>query len=174
MALVLETGLAEPLANTYVTQEQFLSYCTSVGDTAHEDLDQDQLDAALVRAARWLDRYSLRWVGSKSSRDQGLSWPRVNAVDSEGFSYSTDEVPRAVKLAQMAIAVLNINNALNTANNSSATPIISQREKIDGVLETEVVYATPTKVQATAPSVEIDSLLAGLLRSSYSNEIVRG
>lgn len=58
--------------------------------------------SAVVTATRMLDR--IKWVGSKTSAAQPLSWPRSGVVDEEGEDVADDEVPQAVEDACCLLA----------------------------------------------------------------------
>jgi hypothetical protein len=103
MALTIETGAGVLAADSYVTATELDAFAVSYwgaalsGDTASKE-------AALRRAAAYLD--GLTWTGQKAhGRDrQSMAWPRGWVTDRDGYAIAADEVPQEVKEAQMILA----------------------------------------------------------------------
>ena len=53
-------------------------------------------EQAIVRATFYIDkRFGRRFVGVRSTKGQGLEWPRLSAFDQDGFLLSdVDAIPR--------------------------------------------------------------------------------
>lgn len=102
---VVETGQALPDATSYVNIEYADDY---VEQDIHKSdewlaLDEDVKERLLARASKMLDS-RVRWIGKKYDRDSGLQWPRILAVDSDGYPIPDDEVPRVVMEATVEYA----------------------------------------------------------------------
>lgn len=93
-------------ANSYATLEEAVDYAantTGPAATSWLDLSPDVQVQSLISAARRLDQEE--YAGTKRSRVQALKWPRSGAKDEDGWLYPSDEVPNAVKAAQVEVAM---------------------------------------------------------------------
>lgn len=104
MAIVVETGAIVTGANSYVSRADAIAYAAGRGVTL---ADSTATDAMLIKAGAYLESFRSRFKGQLLERDQPLAWPRYNAVI-EGFAWDTDEIPRHVINAQLAV-LLEIN-----------------------------------------------------------------
>jgi hypothetical protein len=176
MGLTVETGSLIPAANSYVTLAIHKAYCLDRGIDLSE-LTDDEIEAKLVVAASYLDnRYRQSFKGSKVARDQAMAWPREGVDDEDGFPFLITEIPAAVMVAQMELAIRAMTLTLS-ADIQPSQNIKRRRERIEGVYEEEIEYAeAKSGVAAAAPQfVEIDNILAGLLiAGSDAWELVRG
>lgn len=118
MALVIDATPLSPSNNSYASllgSNEYVS--TRIADAsvrlAWEDLDDELKAAYLVNASRTLDSLC-NWIGDKYSRDQGLSWPRVNAYV-DGFIVDQITFPRAVVEATIEMAVWSMTNSGSVA-----------------------------------------------------------
>jgi hypothetical protein len=82
-------------------------------------LNADAKARYLVNATRLLDSM-VEWIGDRYSRDQKLSWPRVNAFV-DGFYVENTIVPTPVMDATIELMVFNMANAgeLSSPTNSA-------------------------------------------------------
>ena len=168
MALIIENGSVIPNANTFVSLDDFKAYCILVGYLI-ENTD-DEVSAALVRSANYLEnRYRSRWVGSKASRDQSLSWPRKNVYDEDDYAYDIDVVPYMVSKAQCEVAIRDLKGTLSV-DDAPENRITKRSEKlINGLSEESVEYAKPTSTLT-----EIDRIVGPLLANTRQIRLVRG
>lgn len=101
MAFLVEDGSGVSDANAYTP----VSYCddhhTDRGNSAWNDFTTPEKQAGIIRASEYVDkRFGIRFVGLRSTKDQGLEWPRDDAFDLDGYLLSSvDEVPRNLKKA---------------------------------------------------------------------------
>lgn len=89
------------------------SYATiAQGDTYHEthlyaddwvDAGDDEKCKALQMATRMLDQ-QYEWIGSVSSSDQALLWPRSGVVGPNGYLEANDEIPIRIVQATAELA----------------------------------------------------------------------
>jgi hypothetical protein len=123
MTLVIVATASATDANAYCTlaeAEAYVATMTFASDWVGKT--NDQKNAAIVQAARWLD--TLQWKGSRSSQAQSMAWPRCgdyNAsmprftgltvqgtsylMDQDGFQVPSDTVPACIKNANAEMAL---------------------------------------------------------------------
>jgi len=154
MALIIEDGSRVDGANSYVTAATADEYIgtrstswTSAGTTAKEN--------ALIEAGIYLN--SLNWKGQKYSRDQFMSFPRLNFYDEDGYLYANDVVPRRVEYAQIEAAVASV-EGYSLLTNIKPTERIKRKKIV--VLEKE--YSPGAASQKTTLAY-VDALLKGML-----------
>jgi hypothetical protein len=98
---------------------------TMLGTLAWTSATTDEKTRALITATRGLD--TLTWIGSKSSADQALDWPRTDA-SCDGIDYPDDELPEQIEYATFDLA-----NALLTTPTLLQTPSTSSSALIPGI-----------------------------------------
>lgn len=114
--------------------------------------------AAARRAAIYIDSaYGTRFTGTPVNPEQGLAWPRKDAVDYFGNDIPDDKVPLAIKRAHAEVTLLAFKGT-SLAAEASSGPLL-KRKKID-VLEWE--YDNETYGQAPIFGW-VDKLLFNLL-----------
>ena len=101
MALTVETGAGVAGADAYISVADADAYFAARGVEAWTEVENKE--AAIRKATDFLDR-RYRWRGTRKSRDQALQWPRVDAMDDDGFTYSS-VVPEHVKRACAEMAL---------------------------------------------------------------------
>lgn len=115
MAITLTVGV-----NTYITRDNATSYLEgSLDFPLWEALSNTSKDQALVMAARMIERQT--WLGTKTSDDQALSFPRVGLVDKEGNALSEVQVPQEVIDGQceLALALAKDSSIVESKNSGS-------------------------------------------------------
>lgn len=100
MALTIESGTGDPLADSYATAAELVAYAANYGVTAPATLAEQEV--LLRRAAAAMNL--LAWKGIRSVSGQALAWPRTDAVV-HGEILSTTAIPREIVYGQMALAV---------------------------------------------------------------------
>ena len=192
MAFTQETGEGVAGANAYISLAFVDSYHTDRGNSGWTG-DNAVKQAAIIRASDYIDkRFGSRFRGYRQTKDQGLDWPRLNAVDDSG--YLLDEVPdqlqkacaeyalRALSLTPLAPdPALSFTTRDTTGSGSSQSDtaqggvLTSTKEKV-GPIETEYKYQALSEdaMFKLPPFPEADMLLSGLLTSSMSGTIARG
>lgn len=143
MGLVVEDGSGVAGADSYNSVADLDAYMIRLGysdwppvpSDGEEDPDLARKEAAARKAAMYLDtKYALRFSGTPVSLEQGLAWPRSNAVDYYGREIPADSIPPAIKHAHAEVARLAYTN-VQLSPQTSAGPLL-KRKKID-VLEWE-------------------------------------
>lgn len=103
MALIVEDGSKVANAESYVDVTEADAYWAARNDTVWSGKTSGEKEAALREAALYLDM-SYRWIGSPTYYDQVMKWPRSVGYDRGGKEVSHDEIPLAVRRAQMELA----------------------------------------------------------------------
>ncbi len=93
MALIVEDGTRPAGANTYATVGEADAYLALRGIDAWADATTEEKEAALIKAADYLN--GLSWHGRKVA-SRVMAWPRADMVDADGYGISSGEIPEAV------------------------------------------------------------------------------
>jgi hypothetical protein len=119
--LTVENGTMLEGANSYASVAQADGYLYARGNedwpqhVPEEETDPDTgemvttpdpnlaaKEAALIRATDYLN--GLNWYGKRAAGGRVMAWPRVEAVDCDGYAIAEDTVPDTVVLATCALA----------------------------------------------------------------------
>ena len=155
MAFTVEDGTNVAGANSFATVEEFQTYHADRGNTVIAEADTDQIQAALIKAADYMEQaFRMLWRGSRAQEDQKLSWPRRGVPVPDFFDpfyrdlsdvplsfqdtkwIPENVIPVEVKEAQFLIAAETFAGALSTGVIQPALGRETKREKL-GVLEVE-------------------------------------
>lgn len=182
MAFTVEDGTKPEGANAYISVAYADSYFTDRGIAAWTG-DNAAKEKAIVKATDYIDkRFGRRFRGYRESRDQELEWPRMNAVDNDGWLLSNkDEIPRQLKKACAEYALRALTAALVEDPTGASGEVEAVREKV-GPIEEETRYRASVRSpkSATVSDYNIpeypaaDMLLEELLRSTASRTLARG
>ena len=123
--------------NSYVTRQELIDYADARGITVPDTADTDVL---LINATDFLETHEGRFIGSRTTAEQALAWPRQGVI-LRGFKVPEDEVPELVKQVQKEIA-LDLQAGVDLYNREDRQ--IVTRERVDGAVE--VAFATPNVV----------------------------
>ena len=106
MSLIVEDGTGLSTAQSYASVADATTYHTAHGNAAWTGLEPAK-EAALVRATAWLDdAFYHRWPSVKLLNTQALEFPRIAAVDCDG--YPLDPVPAALKVSLYEAALVEL------------------------------------------------------------------
>lgn len=140
---IVETGTAEADATAYLTIDELKQYWDNMG-YSYSALPDTTIMQYINKSSKLLDSMFIqRYPGVRTSSDQGLEWPRLEAYYVDGWIIDYDVVPNEIKnaTAEMVYAV---------SQDASVQPIISkdgkvieERVKID-VIEEQKKYASAT------------------------------
>lgn len=167
VTLVVEDGTGIEGANSYIPVLFADTYNENRGRSSWAPLTDEVKSIALIKATEALDAL-YPWIGTKSTRIQGLQWPRHSGVDSAGESillidrdgFDIDGVPVAVQNAVAEAAFLLSSGEEIFQDQDPRGKVI--RKKTD-VLETEYQQDTPaTKPAAPTTYGALNALLKGL------------
>ena len=151
-SLIVEDGTKVPNSNTYVSADDFITYCTDRGYT----IDSTLATQYLILAMDYLE--SLQYIGTKSILSQSLQWPRYNVViDTWWVPYNTIPVQLVRSQCEIALQISKSNDPLQDR------PRNTKREKVGDI---EVEYA-PGASSIIVP-VKIMSQLWKLLQGGSS------
>lgn len=194
--IVLNPDAPQANANAYISVAEFTTHHTDRGVTSVVDGDYETtaVQAAIVQATDYIDkRFGRKFRGYKRSGAQRLEWPRIDAIDNDG--YLLDPRPRQLVDAACEYALLALQLKRNLAP-IPATPFptidpltgaadgqaggpIKAKTEILGPLETSVEYATttmlPSQMAMPLPAYpQADLWLQELINSTTSRRLVRG
>ena len=112
MILVVEDGSGLPDANSYCSisfAEEYLSTYVSYARSFFEARESIK-EASLARGTEYLDiTFNGRWSGLKTSKEQGLAFPRRNVwMSSLSAYYPSSTVPTTIKRATAFAAFVSL------------------------------------------------------------------
>lgn len=104
MSLIIEDGSMPPGANSYASVTDGDAWHGSRGSgtwptslESGDDPEQAAKEAALILATDYLN--GLGWNGRRAPGGRVMAWPRLGAVDTDGYDVAEGTVPEAVKSA---------------------------------------------------------------------------
>jgi hypothetical protein len=95
--IIVEDGSIVAGANSYVSESELTTYATDRGITL-----TGSADVLIIKSMDYIE--SQDFIGTKSTQDQPLQWPR-NSAYIDGYLFPSDEIPEELKDAQMATAI---------------------------------------------------------------------
>ncbi len=94
MAFVVEDGTRITLANAYMTVAQWKTHHGDRGQTSATDgtYSDTEIQGGIVNSTDYIDkRFGRRFRGWRSTKSQGLEWPRTDAYDDD--EHLLDDMP---------------------------------------------------------------------------------
>lgn len=155
MALVVETGTANPLAESLASVADADARANAFGRASWLALDSTAKEVALRKATLFLAQYRLQWKGQRVTATQALDWPRGGVVVDDGYWVAINVIPAAVMAACMDLA-FKVGDGVDLNPDLARTVI---RKKV-GPLETEYAPNAPESPRFPA----IDALIAPYLK----------
>lgn len=116
MAFQVEDGTGLSTANAYITVVEFKAHHTdrNVAAVVESDFLDTEIQAGIINATDYIDkRFGRRFRGWRTSRAQGLEWPRSDAYDDD--EYSLPDLPTQLKKATAEYALIALQLARNLA-----------------------------------------------------------
>lgn len=106
MSLVVEYGSGMSTAESYISVLDADAYLAKQADpVAWSGATVPDKENALRQATTYIDQtYARQFKGSRAKQEQALRWPRVGAIDVDGFVISGNEIPSALKRATAELA----------------------------------------------------------------------
>jgi hypothetical protein len=148
---IVEDGTQVANANSYISVNDADDYFTDINyQESWFTKDTQERERSLMNGTQFIDNQYI-YIGTKASEEQGLQWPRENAIDNNGFE--VDGVPKNIKQATCEAALRTFNASLYTDISVKGN---IKLEKVDVI---EVEYFEGTTV--TNPYTIIDQLLFG-------------
>lgn len=127
--LIVEDGTGVADANSFVTEDAIVAYAAARGITIANATDADK-DAVAILGIQAMDYLNaLCWRGTKTFPESLVPFPRSGLT-----GYTENQIPAAIKQAQMQLAVLVKNGVILLPTMSGGSFI--KREKV-GPIETE-------------------------------------
>ncbi len=159
--MLLEDGTGVPESNSYVSEDDFVSYAEDRGMT----LAAGDVEAALIRASKAIDaRYSSSYPGyRKSGRSQGLHWPRAAAYDISGWLVRDDQVPIEIVQATCEAAIREL------AEPNSMMPDLERGGQIQSIRAGSVGITYASNASARTTFTLIDGILSNILSGVGGN-----
>lgn len=156
MALVVETGAIVTGADSYVARADYITYASTLGVTITDD---ETTDVKLRKAAEFIDSHEPNLKGSKVDKEQPRSFPRIG-FSAEGFYWNSNEIPRQVTLAQMAIA-LDLEAGIDIYNPPTNPNLAKKSVEVDGAVKVEYAIDnnSPMKVNRSSTATAIMNTL---------------
>ena len=183
-------------ANAYISVAEFTVHHTDrgVASVVDGEFEPSDIQAAIIRATDYIDkRFGRKFRGYKRSAHQRLEWPRIDAIDNDG--YLLDSRPRQLVDATCEYALLSLQLKRNLAPvpatpfptidpvtgvaSAEAGGVVKAQTKIVGPIESTVEYQTapmlPSQMSMPLPAYpQADLWLQELINSSSSRRLVRG
>jgi hypothetical protein len=156
MTIIIEDGTIVEGANSYVTAVEFIAYADDLGIEIIGDVNP-----VLIESAQYIASFEGRLKGSLVSREQYLSYPRSDLV-LEGFEWNDDEIPRQVKLCQMALA-LDLAEGIDLYNPPQSESVGIKSERVEGAVAVEYAVKESSKLSRNSTAT---ALMASLLEYS--------
>lgn len=159
--IVVEDGRGLENANSYVS----VSYADLYARDRNWDswLSQSEYvrSAALIKAMDYVDTL-FQWKGTRKYRNQSLAFPRVNIIDSDGFSLD-GEIPERLKKAVCEAAFHAADQYTLFLERDADGPLKKSRKKADvAEIEKEYFSNKDFKIDYTSAYQSLDSMLRGL------------
>jgi len=169
MPFTLEDGTGVDNSNAYASVGAVDNYLNDRGrieENGWDDKGDDEKEACIIAATDYIEQqYSRKFVGRKSSNTQGLSWPRYDAYDEDGFVIIG--IPKALINATAEYAVRAAASKLAPDPSTASRSVKSEKKKV-GSLEKEVHYITSgaDKSVIDSPYPAADKLISSLLKTT--------
>ena len=159
MAFVVEDGTGLENANSYISIDEFKDYWTD-RNVDYSTKTDTEIQASLIKATQYIDNNYV-FIGYKNNYNQGLEFPRYNALDRNG--YLVVDIPKCLKYAICEASAININGADLFASSEDGIT-----EKTENVGPVETTYKYKNKSTGMIVYQVITRLLKPILKSNIS------
>jgi hypothetical protein len=151
--------------NTYINEADADAYFLARANSTWAGASTTAKEAGLIRATSYLDaHYAGQWVGAVADSSQALAWPRSGAIDRNGNSIDSADIPDQIEDATCELAVRALGVDDLEADIDAGGQV--KRQKV-GTLEIEYNdFADPT-IKYTF----VEKLLIGLIKQT--NRLIR-
>lgn len=165
--------------NAYVAESFVDTYHTDRNNTAWFDFTSPEKQSAIIRASEYVDkRFGRRFKGQRRSFDQGMEWPRIDAVDEDGYSFPDNPTQLQKAVAEYALraalcGVLAPDPFLpvpkqslesgNTDRTQEPSGEITRKLEKVGPVQEETYYRSPSQAATSNPSAGARVVQSGLL-----------
>ena len=199
MAFTVEDGTGLASANAYVAVSFIDDYHADRGNTKWAGTTAVK-QSAIIRATDYVDkRFRTMFRGTRGGATQALEWPRVNAVNDNGFFL--EGVPTALKkaIAEYALRAILYNVLIPDAKlpspqqsmvagatnaTSANTGVVKSEEKTIGPITKKTTYVDQTALSSASSMGDVagwllpaypeaDLILQAILKPYNTNTVVR-
>jgi len=153
MAFVVESGVGDPLATSYLAVTAADTYHEDLGNTTWAAALTADKETALVRATRSLDSlYSGQWRGEKFSYAQALDWPRSYA-----YTY-----PEEFELTGVPVILKNVTAEAALIELATPGALLASRDR-GGAVKSEKVDIITMEYFEGASSATVYPTIAAMI-----------
>jgi len=169
----VEDGTGLEAANSYLSVAGADQYHEDhTASTSWSGATQAQKEKALRLATQYLDaRFDGRWAGYKYTAEQALAWPRIEAVDNDGWAIDSDSIPQRLADATAELS-LRVVDGDTLFEDETKPGLIKSKSVTVGPISKSVEYVSGIGPAKKYPLIE--ALLRPLLGSGSGVVIERG
>jgi hypothetical protein len=171
VVLTLEDGSGVTGSNTYVSQDEAVTYATNWGYTSFSSAaSQDQINA-LYYAAFALDKlYGRRYISIiPPVSTQGLLWPRYTIMGNDFKMYGQGSTPQCIKDAQCELAVMFTQGISLFPNETTNRLFKSTSVKMGSLSQTNDYWKIPEDVERYDGFRKVELILFPVLEQANNN-----
>lgn len=171
---IVEDGTGLSTATSYVSESDADQIVLDYGLAWAAGAVTADKEESLNAATQYLDaKYNGAWKGIRTNREQALSWPRADVLDTDGYSVDSDDIPTKLERATTEAAVyFNNNSSALFPDVDNAGTIKREKIKLD-VLEFDTEYLGGGEGSELASKIR--SLLKDYINALGANtEVSRG
>lgn len=157
MALIIEDGSIIDGANCFVSVADCDTWQAIRGSTTWPlgNTSLAEKESAIIKATDYLNGFG--WKGTRHPGGQLITWPRIGAIDADGFAIGEYIIPKAVIAANCYLAGVIFDG-------KNVQPILER----GGRISSESVDTLSTSFFEDAANRDVHSVLADLLRGLAS------
>jgi len=177
--MAFDSTIGDAAQNAYVPEATVDTHHIDRNNTAWFDFTSPEKQAAIIRASDYVDkRFGRRFRGVRRSFDQGLEWPRIDAVDEDGYSFpeSPKQLEKAIAEYALRAALCgtlapdpllpvpkqNLESGQTDRTQEPSGEITRKLEKV-GPIQEETYYRAPSQAATSNPSAGARSVQSGLV-----------
>jgi hypothetical protein len=165
MAFTVEDGTGLTDSNSYVSVADATAYHADRGNTAWDSVAEPEI--ALVRATQAIDQYGFeRYLGYKSAETQALEWPRTDAVDRNGYTFTGVPIPVVYAVCEAALIEAATPGAMSPALERGGAV---RMERVEGAVTVEYDTSAPSTTTYTS----VNRALSPVLSTGSNMRVVR-
>ena len=151
MAFIHEDGTGVVGANAFIISLFVDGYLADRNRSTENDwniLSDSAKDAAIIAATDYIEKvFQHRYLGRRTSGEQGLGWPRLHVIDRDGFLLASDALPVVLEQATAEYAVRAAALALDPdpTIDASGKTVTRLKEQV-GPIVTDTTFANTTTI----------------------------
>lgn len=180
MALIVETGSGEdPTVNSYISVADAGDLLTRTNrkNGVWADGGAAVQEAALALAFMYMySRWTDKWLGIASKKDQPGDWPRRDTFKRSGHAYRSTEIPTVVIQAQVEYALIEATTPgilfTSPEYDDTGRVVIEKTDKVDVLVETRK-FSDRTQPVTWRKYPIADNLLKHLIESGSVSTMLR-